>query len=158
MVNIELLDLIVKTIEADPAHHRQAYWRSLVGGGSGLDPYFSDGYKTDAQGRKIYPVTCNTAFCFAGWAVQLCGEPIEWAGPSYLWENEYDQVGDRCHCGICVGGTIPAADRAIRVLGISSESAAYLFSEERSVKQIKAHVNFLRQQENKESDDGKHDG
>ena len=154
MANIELLERVLKTIEADPVHWKQHYWRSqMLEGGTRQYPFNMPRLMREiVPGHTVLTVDCETAFCVAGWACELSGEPTEWQDTSYLWPNEYDQEIHQKY------GTVSAFDRGRRVLGLTNEQASYLFEGDRSLYSIKSYIEVLKrletQRENRSTDPG----
>ena len=127
-VNTELLDLVVKTIKADPAHWNQAVFRTAH-----TDPV------TVVEGEAELTCGCNTAYCFAGWTVQLgsVNRP-RWANSATLYADEHDSAESQAN------GYITAQDRAIHLLGIDTYDAMVLFAGTNSLPRIEAIVDALK--------------
>ena len=126
-MNTELLNLVVKTIEADPAHWDQNYYRTV----------FGDERKTvdSYQGQLFRPVTCNTSFCFAGWAIQLGSVSTpHWVDSYYLLAEPSDDPAE------LMGGIVSACARAQKLLGLTAEQAEDLFHATNSLGEIKTMV------------------
>lgn len=125
--NVDLLDLTLKTIQANPEQWRQASWRT-AGNQVEID---------EKTGRMIQPVTCNTAFCFAGWAVQLGSETTPmWNDRVWLWAEPEDQTTALMVC---------ARDRAQRLLGITEDQAEKLFESENRMHDIEHIVEEIKE-------------
>ena len=124
-LNVELLQLVLKTIEADQSHWNQNYYCQVAGR-----------RERNAKGQLFYPITCHTAFCFAGWAVQLGSQetPV-WADSYYLFADQHDDPGDVC------GGLIGASARAKNLLGLSYDQSESLFYAGNNINDLKEIVN-----------------
>ena len=133
MTNIDLLDLVVKTIEADPARWNQANWRTAT-------------MKQQADSVKtgMIEVDCKTAFCVAGWAVQLGSEdkPV-WVDTSNIKANEHDDPAFVSP----VNKVISAEDRATRLLGLDYDVASRLFNGSNTWRTVKAIVARIKADE-----------
>lgn len=128
--NIELLDLVLKTIETDRRHWCQRVWRTMI-----------DSARLHRPGKvDEIQVTCGTSFCFAGWAVQLGSEttPV-WLDTGYLEANEHDNP---LHI---TGGTVSVAARATRLLGIDYHSANALYDGGNSLPTIRRMVHEIKE-------------
>lgn len=109
--NVELLDLVLKTIHTDLDHWSQTSWRTI-----------EDETYDDVQSDRVYPTTCDTAYCFAGWAIQLGSvNTPQWLSDGTLRTDpvddpeEYDEGAPH----------VAASDRASRLLGISQWSSLF---------------------------------
>ena len=130
-VNTGLLDLVLKTIEADQAHWNQMNWRTI-----------SQGEAITVDGRQEYPVTCHAAFCFAGWAIQLGSEQRpKWVNSVYLWANQEDD-SDNVRFG-----RVAADIRAQRLLGLTNRQAGRLFYGGNTLAGLKELVNTIKKEE-----------
>jgi len=129
--NIALLDLVLKTVETDQEHWDQTTWRTPTKA------------KASACGcivPKVLPVECDTAFCFAGWAVQLGSEqtPV-WVSEGTLLATEEEQNLP----GGCA--IISASERAERLLGITTSQANDLFKAGNSLGTLKFLVSRIKE-------------
>jgi hypothetical protein len=115
MANNEMLDLVMSKIIADQEHWDQGVWRAQL-----------DGSRTakvvDEDGKKVLPVDCGTAFCFAGWTCQLDTQDTpRWASHDALWPNSHDPSHD------VYAYVVMAEVRARRLLDLEEEEADVLF-------------------------------
>ena len=126
MANIELLDLVMKTIEKDPIHWYQGDWRVQVTD-NGIRSWIPSPIVRRGK-QQVYKPDCHTAFCFAGWACELSGEPTDWSGSSSLWANEYDFPGETPDPEVLKMRRVSVSQRAQRVLDLDPWEARTLFN------------------------------
>lgn len=132
--NVELMDAVMTKISEDREHWNQDFWRQE---NDGEDPP-----KKMDHGKKVYEVTCNTAFCFAGWAVQL-GNKVKpkWADSTHLYVDRYD--GPDYATG---KGKIFVETRAQRLLNIDSAQADALFMGTNNVNDLKRVIREIKEE------------
>ena len=138
-VNTELLDLVVKTIETEPTKWHQGSYRTIRQGEVSSYKDHKDPRTGTIRRHRTFEVNCETAFCVAGWAVQLGSEdtPI-WTDSSTLLANEFDNPDE------CALGTTYVSARAKRLLGLDEYQAYTLFAGENSLKTIKGIVKQIK--------------
>ena len=139
--NTELLDLVVKHIEAEPTKWHQGSYRTIDTGQASIYRSHTDAFGITRR-HRTFEVDCKTAFCFAGWAVQLGSEdtPI-WTDSSTILAGEYDNPEETSR------GTIYASARAKRLLGLNEFQAYSLFAGENSLTAIKQIVEGIKKEE-----------
>lgn len=143
MVNVALLDKVMEHIKNDLEHWNQRQWRT----GPDNDPF---GERQDraqlvtVDGKDVLPVTCDTAFCFAGWAVQLSATPERpalWANVDDLWaDDEDDQYFN-------YESLIPAEERARQLLGLDVTQAGWLFDGDNDLDDLERTVRLIKRDE-----------
>lgn len=140
MANNELLDKVMNKINEDPVHWNQSVWRTY-GLSDDLLKAIGEGY--DAV--HILEVDCGTSFCFAGWAIQLSGEKVQWYDTDSLYANEedHDIIADIAHDEF--GNYIVDAEyRAERLLGIDSHTSGWLFNGGNTKEDLAYYVNQIK--------------
>ena len=133
VLNVELLDLVIKTIKADPTKWNQGYYRTIP---NRAKP------EQQQDGRLVYAINCRTAFCVAGWAVQLGSENTPaWTDSSTIVANEHDDPEEVSE------GTIFASARAKRLLGLDEYQADELFNGDNSLDEIERVVDQIKEED-----------
>jgi hypothetical protein len=157
-LNVELLDKVLERIEAKPDLWNQENW---------IKPPEGTGYVTtktvvvDGKEMQVLPITCDTAFCFAGWAVFLERPDLFWTRGQQVvgsqedldwWDKNAPDDVDSDYDSLLTApykreGVIIADPGAVaaRLIGLSYEQANRLFDGDndlaglrRRVAQIKA--------------------
>jgi hypothetical protein len=122
-LNVVLIDKVMEVIETDPDHWKQRSWRH--------DGDFSpERVKDQESGENVLVTSCNTSFCFAGWACQLEGAKWVTVAHVLLEPGENDGTSD-------YPGAISASQRATRLLGLTRYEAEDLFAPGNSLGQVR---------------------
>lgn len=140
MANIPLLEKVLDHIHSDIEHWNQTFWRT--------EPrqYINDGINLTGNITEL-PVTCDTSFCFAGWAVQLAPDPVRWISRYLLASSEEDDAEALKMCDFDFGTenkAISVSDRAKRLLELDDVQADVLFCATNSLAQLDAYVQSLK--------------
>jgi len=116
--NVKLLRAVMAKIESDPDHWDQTWWSSTIDHSKAATP-------------------CNTAYCFAGWAVKIDG--CRWVkGWTGLLHARKDDPPD-----YVVNGAVDVSDRAQRILGLTGTQSTDLFAAHNTMDKLRRKVNAL---------------
>jgi len=133
--NVELLDKVLKKIKDDRKHWYQGAWRH-----NDIDRDRPGPSIILDHGKEVLPIDCGTKFCFAGWAVQEGSEvKPKWCSTENLWATKYDNKGLDYPMV-----KISAAERAKRLLNLTSNQAGELFYGSNTYKDVKRIVGEIK--------------
>lgn len=131
-MNANLLDAVMAKIKTDRKHWFQNDWRRQIA----KRPL----RKIVQRNKEVLVVDCNTAFCFAGWAVQLGSEAKpRWASTDELWASKFDDKED-----VLEDGTISAENRARRLLDLDYDQAEALFDGGNEIRDLERIVEAIK--------------
>lgn len=134
MANIELLQRTLDHIEANPQEWDQRQWA--------------------ARKSKAGHMECGTAFCFAGWAVQLAkpGIKFNWQNvpihPPFTGSSTVMRVRSEAHEIETDGNLFDIGSLATIELGINVGEADELFAEHNTIEHLRELVRKLIAGEN----------
>lgn len=141
-INEPLLLKVLDQIEANPGTHFQGAWASITADtikALGLQTTALGGLRSPELGRDLYrsevqrigdQQSCGTAFCVAGWAVELTRSQ----DTHYCWSS----FGTASRLVLPSGEMVPIIDQARKELGLTCPEADWMFTAVRTRPELRA--------------------
>jgi len=147
MINVKLFNKVMNFVyaEAERASDAPVRWNQEVWGTAEPDAVnvneIVERSSDDYGGYdSYYPVSCGTAFCFAGWAAKVEGSKL--LIPTWQYSGDYS-ILDIEHVQDKDGNIHNIKNFAMKALGISSVDAGTLFDASNDLEDIETEVMWI---------------